>query len=276
MSKKLIYFVCFVFAFGLCGPIASGQENQIINGEFDDGLNSWGSYGSAGFTLEVVSDAGLSGSNAALINVTDASATASIGLPQGGFDLVQGETYPFGFTAKADQDREMVVLFQLYKPEGPSWIDIILTRVSLTTEAQSFVLEYTHVDDSTSAHPAWEVNMYLMLKGQWWAMTGSDMNSKVWIDRVFFGAEPPVQQRNRAMNPNPADEATDVPRDVVLSWAPGESAATTNGHKVYFGQSFNDVNDATGGITQDANSYTPAQRLDFSKTYYWRIDEVNA
>ncbi|MCH8120215.1 MAG: discoidin domain-containing protein, partial [Planctomycetes bacterium] len=79
-----------------------------------------------------------------------------------------------------------------------------------------------------------------------------------------------------ASSPNPADEFMDVPRDVTLSWEPGEFAAPTNGHKVYFGQSFNDVNDATGGIAQDANSYTPAQRLDFNTTYYWRIDEVNA
>ncbi|MCH7557578.1 MAG: discoidin domain-containing protein [Planctomycetes bacterium] len=79
-----------------------------------------------------------------------------------------------------------------------------------------------------------------------------------------------------AFEPSPANEVTDVPREVVLSWAPGEFAAPTNGHKVYLGESFNDVNDATGGVAQDANSYTPAQRLDFSTTYYWRVDEVNA
>ncbi|MCH8120111.1 MAG: hypothetical protein IIC00_10325, partial [Planctomycetes bacterium] len=79
-----------------------------------------------------------------------------------------------------------------------------------------------------------------------------------------------------ASAPIPANEATDVPREVTLSWTPGEFAALVNGHKVYLGQSFNDVNDATGGITQDANSYAPPQRLDFSTTYYWRVDEVNA
>ena len=83
-------------------------------------------------------------------------------------------------------------------------------------------------------------------------------------------------QAERAAEPIPEDEATDVPRDVVLNWMPGEYAPPINGHKVYFGESFNDVNDATGGITQDANSYTLSQRLDFGTTYYWRIDEVNA
>ncbi|MCH8121252.1 MAG: discoidin domain-containing protein, partial [Planctomycetes bacterium] len=79
-----------------------------------------------------------------------------------------------------------------------------------------------------------------------------------------------------AGGPNPADETTDVPREVVISWTPGEFAAPTNGHKVYFSENFDDVNDGIGATTQSADSYAPPQRLDFNTTYYWRIDEVNA
>jgi len=79
-----------------------------------------------------------------------------------------------------------------------------------------------------------------------------------------------------ASNPSPADVATDVPRDVVLSWTQGEYAPRINGHKVYLSENFNDVNDGIGGIIQDANSYARPQRLDFGTTYYWRVDEVNA
>ncbi len=79
--------------------------------------------------------------------------------------------------------------------------------------------------------------------------------------------------RPAASSPNPAVESMDVPRDVTLSWEPGMYA---DKHDVYLGTSFDDVNDATGGVAQDANSYTPAQRLDFGTTYYWRVDEVNA
>ncbi|MFQ6036632.1 MAG: hypothetical protein ACE5NM_12415, partial [Sedimentisphaerales bacterium] len=78
-----------------------------------------------------------------------------------------------------------------------------------------------------------------------------------------------------AKRPNPANGATDVPQDVTLSWKPGDYAPATNGHKVYLSENFTDVNEGIGGITQDANSYTPAQLLDFEKTYYWRVDEVN-
>ncbi|MHC4462693.1 MAG: LamG-like jellyroll fold domain-containing protein [Planctomycetota bacterium] len=90
------------------------------------------------------------------------------------------------------------------------------------------------------------------------------------IQQVMIGIPP-----GTAFDPSPADEETDVPREVVLSWTPGEFAPPVNGHKVYFSEKFNDVNDGVGGIMQDANSYAPPQRLNLSTTYYWRVDEVN-
>ncbi len=91
------------------------------------------------------------------------------------------------------------------------------------------------------------------------------------IDNASF-----IELGAKALDPDPSDGETDVRRLPVLSWTPGKFAAPTNGHKVYFSESFNDVNDSIGGVTQDANSYTPPQRLDFNTTYYWRVDEVNA
>jgi hypothetical protein len=79
-----------------------------------------------------------------------------------------------------------------------------------------------------------------------------------------------------ASDPSPENEQTDVPRDVVLNWTPGEFVPPVNGHKVYLSENFADVNDGIGGIVQSAGSYAPPQRLDFDKTYYWRVDEVNA
>ncbi|MHC4596498.1 MAG: LamG-like jellyroll fold domain-containing protein [Planctomycetota bacterium] len=78
-----------------------------------------------------------------------------------------------------------------------------------------------------------------------------------------------------ATNPSPANEATDVPREAVLSWTPGIYTPEVNGHIVYISESFNDVSDGIGGVTQSAASYAPPQRLDLSTTYYWRVDEVN-
>ncbi len=98
------------------------------------------------------------------------------------------------------------------------------------------------------------------------ALTAEDI-----VELFEWKGGPPAKARK----PSPADEATDVPRDVVLSWKPGEFAPSVNGHKIYLSENFNDVNDGIGGITLDANSYARPQRLDFNKTYYWRVDEVN-
>jgi len=83
----------------------------------------------------------------------------------------------------------------------------------------------------------------------------------------------------RASQPRPADEQTDVAREVVLMWTPADTAVQ---HDLYFGTDFNDVNNADTfdlmGIyrgRQDANSYTLAETLEWDTTYYWRIDEVN-
>ncbi|MEN6425937.1 MAG: LamG-like jellyroll fold domain-containing protein [Phycisphaerales bacterium] len=84
-----------------------------------------------------------------------------------------------------------------------------------------------------------------------------------------------------AKTPNPDDAATDVLRTAVVSWTAGKYAAT---HDVYFGTSFDDVNDASrtdplgvlASQDQADAAYAPSERLDFSQTYYWRVDEVNA
>jgi hypothetical protein len=80
-----------------------------------------------------------------------------------------------------------------------------------------------------------------------------------------------------ASNPKPSNESVDIPRDMVLSWTPGPYA---DKHDVYFGTDFDDVNNAGTdssllvGPAQDVNSFD-AGRLDFERTYYWRVDEVN-
>ncbi|UCC99352.1 MAG: discoidin domain-containing protein [Phycisphaerales bacterium] len=78
-----------------------------------------------------------------------------------------------------------------------------------------------------------------------------------------------------AARPNPPDGQTDVSRDTDLSWKAGVFTAAANGHTLYFDESFNNVNDGTGGITQSAASYDPG-RLEYGTTYYWRVDETAA
>jgi len=78
----------------------------------------------------------------------------------------------------------------------------------------------------------------------------------------------------------PGPNSTGVQLDVVLSWTPSAGAQDPNGHDVYFGTDFNDVNEAQISDANiyvgelDSNSYDPGGLGD-ATTYYWRIDEVN-
>jgi len=74
--------------------------------------------------------------------------------------------------------------------------------------------------------------------------------------------------------PYPPDGATDVPRDADLSWTAGATAAT---HNVYVGESLEEVDAATVPTASGLNvtSFDPG-RLELGKTYFWRVDEVNA
>jgi len=84
-----------------------------------------------------------------------------------------------------------------------------------------------------------------------------------------------------AFNPNPANGATDVPRDVILSWSPGgyvEGASPK--HRIFFSDSFDDVNNGSAVAmvaTQDPNYYPVSGklRLVIGRTYHWRVDEAN-
>jgi hypothetical protein len=101
------------------------------------------------------------------------------------------------------------------------------------------------------------------------------------LDDVAFITSAFIVVSKKASDPSPAKNATDVPRDVGLSWTAGGYA---DKHDVYFGTNFDDVNQATttvdpGAVYQsriNTNIYTLPERLAFGETYYWRVDEVNA
>ncbi|MFC1604330.1 LamG-like jellyroll fold domain-containing protein [Planctomycetota bacterium] len=83
-----------------------------------------------------------------------------------------------------------------------------------------------------------------------------------------------------AWNPKPTDGSTlDVEHISLLSWSPGDNAAQ---HDIYFGTDENAVENADTSDTtniyrgrQDPNTYTLTETLEWERTYYWRIDEIN-
>ena len=94
----------------------------------------------------------------------------------------------------------------------------------------------------------------------------ADPNSP-WIGDVWSFSVPP----KTAYFPVPTEGAESVRLDVVLSWTAGFGAKF---HTVYFGDNFNEVNDAAGGIPVGTTSYSP-DPLKLAKTYYWRVDEFD-
>jgi len=71
-----------------------------------------------------------------------------------------------------------------------------------------------------------------------------------------------------AWAPSPADGATEVEKSPTLSWLSGSTAAS---HDVYF----SDSSPPAFIGNQTETSYSPGS-LEKGKTYYWRIDEVEA
>jgi hypothetical protein len=78
-------------------------------------------------------------------------------------------------------------------------------------------------------------------------------------------------QPKTAWRPTPPDNARLVDPDSDLSWNAGKGGRM---HTVYFGESFEEVDNATGGTPQLETTYQ-LDTLDLGTTYYWRVDEFD-
>jgi len=129
-------------------------------------------------------------------------------------------------------------------PAGPLVLDLLAGGVALTpsssvTPAPTAVGEWevisrTYDRSAIAGHIGEPITIAL---GTFAENPDDYFGSRVVFDNISLSYEGGFQ----AANLNPADEATEVPRDVVLSWIPGEFANT---HNVYLGTVFDDVNDA--------------------------------
>jgi len=96
----------------------------------------------------------------------------------------------------------------------------------------------------------------------------ADPNSP-WKGDIWSLSIPP----KTAYNPDPADGAESVdPNAPMLSWTPGFGAKL---HTVYFGDDFDTVSDAVGGMPGGLTTYSPGP-LELEEVYYWRVDEFDA
>ncbi len=89
-----------------------------------------------------------------------------------------------------------------------------------------------------------------------------------WKGDVWSFSIPP----RTAYTPVPADGAASVDPEGDLSWTAGFGSKL---HTVYFGDNFDEVSNAAGGLPQGTATYDPGT-LKMAKTYYWRVDEFDA
>ncbi|MHC4537370.1 MAG: LamG domain-containing protein, partial [Planctomycetota bacterium] len=177
------------------------------------------------------------------------------------------KNYIISFWAKAEEPRPLTVQLKATDNSVGGWG---ATEFQLTTEWA----EYNYQSEVLIDNVKLEI-----------LCAGSEI--PFWLDFVSVyeeGDDPGIGPKGsaKAGSPEPADGAIDVLRDVTLSWKSGNSAVR---HEVYFGTDFNDVNNADTANTsviyrgsQDlpAASYTPPESpIEWGRTYYWRIDEVN-
>ena len=95
----------------------------------------------------------------------------------------------------------------------------------------------------------------------------ADPNSP-WRGDVWSFSIPP----KTAYHPDPADGAEFVDPDTTLSWTGGYGAKL---HTIYFGDTLEGVNSATGGAMSGSATYRPPSPFEVEKVIYWRVDEFD-
>jgi len=93
------------------------------------------------------------------------------------------------------------------------------------------------------------------------AEPNSPWKGEVWS----FWVQPDI-----AWSPAPVDGTPYIDPDQDLTWEGGMGALF---HTVFFGESFDEVNDAVAGGFMVADTIYDPGMLELGKTYYWRVDE---
>jgi hypothetical protein len=277
-SRTVWLMTALSIGFAVSAPSQAQQpQNMIINGNFETGVvTPWTTWGGA--QMEVVTNC----TGAAVpegpvegrycLHVTVATAPANywdLGISPRGMVFQKGKKYTLSAFLKCKQGT-----LQLdFKPQigGDPWTGYGQKTVTMTDKwAEYTTTTPVFTEDVTPPNIAFHAGFAA---------------AEFWVDDVkwYEGDYVPTQVKisGSAWDRNPKDGSTDVPRDTSLSWVPGPFAQT---HDVYLGLVSSDIDKATAtdplGVLvsqgQVDTTFVPTSPLDYGKTYYWRVDEVNA
>ena len=136
--------------------------------------------------------------------------------------------------------------------------------------------DHSTVDNSASANlVAGQVYCLVM---EWYDNTSSAVAQLSWESQTLARQIIPqgwLQLPVRAGCMYPANGGVNVPQTPALRWVAGDQAAS---QELYFGEDKDAVTTGTtptASLGADETTYDPGA-LDWGKTYYWRVDEVNA
>ncbi len=278
-SKEVILILMFAL---VATSLVQAQEivNLFDNPGFEEGTGTdvqsipgWNLYVQENATglLSIDTKEALEGKQCVFIKVT--------GVPAGGtwnlrfehtrrFSVKQGETYTMAFWLKGGPGPITLSPSRAEQNAAGAWGNLAQAIVRPTSKWQEYHLTFTSPEDR------------LVM----WQLLISNPGQTYYVDhaRCYVGQYVPDQigPKLQADSPSPLDGATDVPRDAVLGWNPGEFAAA---HDVYFGPTFADVNTAgraagkgvLAGQGQTDTTFDPPGALAYGQSYYWRVDEVN-
>jgi len=280
MKNRVVWWMAaLMLGFVASGPSEAQQiTNLFQNPGFETGaLAPWGSYGGT-VTSAVVKDCvganvpegPIEGKYCLNVKVSgpgtnfwDGAVSPVLLAGQGTFQ--KGKKYTLSLFFKSKSGGATINL----KPElaQDPWTGYGEAQITATEKwAEYHITTPVFAADVTPAH----VTFHVEFKAQ-----------EFWIDDVkwYEGDYVPTQVTNKvgAGSPTPDDKATDIPRDPTLSWKAGPFADT---HNVYLGTSFDDVNTAdlskAASKGQTETTFKSTDPLEYGKTYYWRVDEVNA
>jgi hypothetical protein len=174
-----------------------------------------------------------------------------------------------------------------------TWYHLALVFDAKAATNEKIKLYVNGVMESSATHPSTAVNVSTaptwigeLDSARGFAWDGTLDEIGVWnialtqaeVTQVMVEGKAKLLNKGGATKPSPADGSSDRLVTSDIAWTAGQYAAT---HNVYFGSSWADVDAANPailvgkGLVRDVNTLDVG-RLDFGRTYYWRVDEVNA
>jgi hypothetical protein len=154
--------------------------------------------------------------------------------------------------------------------------------VRLWVDGQQLVDNWTdHTNTENSGNISLVAGQVYSIQMEYYDNTGPAVAELLWSSRHTpkqivprAALSPPF----RASNPYPANGTTGTSLTLILTWNPGDYAAS---HEIYLGTNADAVKNATkaspeykGAKAMGNESYDPG-KLAWDTTYFWRVDEVN-